>query len=271
LEARWKKHLKAKTGCTALIRALKKYGPHSFSREVVAEADTQESLDALEETWIKTLGSLSPNGYNLHSDARGGWGSKESLERLRASAKAARQRMADEGKPKGETSLSEGDVREIFSRFDQGDLQKDIAKDFNVEPSTIAHILRGTTWGHLGLTTQKDTRRALRPSEVLAILTKHYDEGVPSSDLQLEFDLSKGCVNKILRGASWADLHAQVTKGRHRQGTGRPSLGPEVWKVRTQEGLSYPQLAKRFDISTAHAWRLCKAQSQSQPSSKKEG
>jgi hypothetical protein len=42
--------------------------------------------------------------------------------------------------------LNKEKVLEIKRRLANGDLQKDIAKDYGVAPSTIGHIARSETW-----------------------------------------------------------------------------------------------------------------------------
>src|SRR5208282_4417247 len=52
-------------GCRLLCQAIRKYGIEEFSVSVLAEVNTLEQLNALEELLIKERGTLSPFGYNL--------------------------------------------------------------------------------------------------------------------------------------------------------------------------------------------------------------
>ena len=51
--------------CSALYRAMNKYGVDKFTIEVIDTADTREELNALEQYYIKEFESLVPTGYNL--------------------------------------------------------------------------------------------------------------------------------------------------------------------------------------------------------------
>lgn len=49
-----------------LAAAVKKYGAHNFSREVLATCHSQEQTDTLERLWICTLRTYDPHhGYNM--------------------------------------------------------------------------------------------------------------------------------------------------------------------------------------------------------------
>jgi group I intron endonuclease len=56
---------KSKSSCRALHNAMRKYGPNSFSVELLQAAESWEHMNQLEKEWIKKLGTFSPNGYNL--------------------------------------------------------------------------------------------------------------------------------------------------------------------------------------------------------------
>ena len=54
-----------------LDRAIKKYGLEKFDIEVIAEADTEEELNALEMFFIEFYGCKIPDGYNLTDGGEG--------------------------------------------------------------------------------------------------------------------------------------------------------------------------------------------------------
>lgn len=94
---RWRKHWRRaeqnKGDCYAIGAAIRKYGKESFTIEVIREfpSDTpQNEIDEAEQSAIRELGTLSPNGYNLVDGGKGGRRSAESL---------ARQSAALKGKP----------------------------------------------------------------------------------------------------------------------------------------------------------------------------
>jgi group I intron endonuclease len=68
-EKRIKQHHRKDSGCTAISRAIHKYGDH-MKYEIIEEDVPQEQLDEREVHWIKELNSLTPGGYNLNSGGR---------------------------------------------------------------------------------------------------------------------------------------------------------------------------------------------------------
>lgn len=67
IEKRWKQHLRdVKRGTLPyLYNAMKKYGTDKFSVRELCTVCTQEELDVAEVFYITTLGTKTPNGYNL--------------------------------------------------------------------------------------------------------------------------------------------------------------------------------------------------------------
>jgi group I intron endonuclease len=67
-------------------RAIRAYGTDSFDFEIVAYANSSETLDLLENQFIKEYNSLTPNGYNL---VGGGHTNRSVSEQTRETMKAA--------------------------------------------------------------------------------------------------------------------------------------------------------------------------------------
>jgi group I intron endonuclease len=88
LTRRWGVHLSSaksqRNSCRALGNAIRKYGSDNFTMQEVATASGREELDAKELQWVDSLGSMSPNGYNL-TEGGGSVGrpSKETVEKRR--------------------------------------------------------------------------------------------------------------------------------------------------------------------------------------------
>jgi len=83
LGQRWTSHKCAPLG-GALRNAIEKYGSQSFTRSIIDTATNQEELDEKERHWIRTLNTLSPNGYNLEAGGDTGWSaSPETREKMR--------------------------------------------------------------------------------------------------------------------------------------------------------------------------------------------
>lgn len=87
---RWPKHFSASSQCHALKNAIRKHGRENFDFEVLAEASSQEELNALEIDFVTT--SMSPKGYNLKEGGANGRPSEETRRKLSASGKIAQNR-----------------------------------------------------------------------------------------------------------------------------------------------------------------------------------
>ena len=84
IEDRWGNHLCKNSGCTAMRRAIEKYGKESFEIHEIDSAKTQSELDSKERFWIRELNTLSPNGYNLTSGGDHVTFTDETKDKLRA-------------------------------------------------------------------------------------------------------------------------------------------------------------------------------------------
>jgi len=76
LNERWRKHLLSSSTCTALRRAIHKYGEDNFKRNVLLKVGTKEEAIYYEIALIKVFHTRTPNGYNL---TRGGEGHSSSV------------------------------------------------------------------------------------------------------------------------------------------------------------------------------------------------
>lgn len=97
LDARWRKHVEhalGKRDAGALYAALRKYGPDTFTREVLVEEEDWELLCNLERDAIKAHGTLSPGGYNMTIGGEGTVGVPLSDEARAAISVAQRARFA---------------------------------------------------------------------------------------------------------------------------------------------------------------------------------
>jgi group I intron endonuclease len=116
-ERRWKEHKSGSSRSNHYINhALKLHGYENFTLKVIDTASTPDELNLKEQHWIKTLGSLVPNGYNLTTGGDSTKQSPESIEKSRlakigskrteetkAKMRAAWQRSPDRRKKSPET------------------------------------------------------------------------------------------------------------------------------------------------------------------------
>lgn len=98
LLSRWHKHVcSAKRGSPyALHKAIRKYGPNSFSIASIFVADTEDTLSQAERLFIGALGTAR-HGYNLTSGGEGASGYRHTeiaLERMRNAKLGKKQTQA---------------------------------------------------------------------------------------------------------------------------------------------------------------------------------
>lgn len=87
-EARWAKHLEHAAGkrtAGALYAALRKYGPESFTHEVLTTSASWNELCELERATIQRLGTLAPNGYNITTGGEGVLGPRSDIAKAHIS------------------------------------------------------------------------------------------------------------------------------------------------------------------------------------------
>jgi group I intron endonuclease len=202
LSKRWRNHCHSSSGCRVLKRAIAKYGVRSFEMSVLESQVPQEKLDERERHWIGKLRTKVPVGYNL---LEGGNSTALVNTRRSKTRKAQLAALAEQGLPKGPSSLTESDVREIFERSNSGESQKDIAKHFKVHTSTVSHITEGKNWSHLGLTPTRNRRRKISKNQAIETL-RLKSLGASSVRIGTTVGISKGSVNRVVRGALFPEL-----------------------------------------------------------------
>lgn len=87
LDLRWQRHC---WNCTyknnmPVDMAIRKYGRHSFTREVIAECYSQEELNEKEKHYVNELNTWSPHGYNLRAGDGMGAMSEQVKDKIRVS------------------------------------------------------------------------------------------------------------------------------------------------------------------------------------------
>jgi group I intron endonuclease len=94
---RWEKHqehARGKRNNGALYSALRKYGPDSFTLEVLITSDDWESLCKLEREFIQKFKTLSPGGYNIALGGEGVQGKRSEADKRKIS-EAQKKRFQD--------------------------------------------------------------------------------------------------------------------------------------------------------------------------------
>ena len=72
LEQRWRAHKESQSACHALKSAIRKYGAKAFVLSILDTANDQSDLNAKEEHWIATLGTVSPGVTTSSRLTKGG-------------------------------------------------------------------------------------------------------------------------------------------------------------------------------------------------------
>ena len=126
LEERFSEHSEADS---LLGRAIQRDSAENFSREVLAECETPEELDAQERFYIKKLDCKHPKGYNANDGGR----------RLR-SPKTKVEKQLD---PRKEFFLKIIGAKITYYRTLRDMSQKELAKRANMSVSSLSKIERG--------------------------------------------------------------------------------------------------------------------------------
>ena len=82
LHKRWYLHCHKSSGCTALYRAICKYGSEHFTVEQIDVATNKTELDIKEKFWIEYHNTMMPSGYNLKTGGHTPRYSNESKKRM---------------------------------------------------------------------------------------------------------------------------------------------------------------------------------------------
>ncbi len=192
LEKRKTEHLNdtVKASSFPFHLALKKYGKNSFYWTELKVCNSIEELNESEEYWIKELGTISPNGYNLqtggnnflvheetktkmrenHADVSGENNPMYGKKRPELSERMSGKNHPMYGKKRPEHSrfmsgennsmftaknhpqlkLTESDVIDIRNWYEEGMLQREIAKIKNIAPSSVSDVVNYKSWKHVG-------------------------------------------------------------------------------------------------------------------------
>lgn len=88
-DRRFRQHINdAKRYKTVLHKAIRKYGPESFSLEILCKARSYDELIRMEKETIESLGTMHPNGYNMTYGGDSNW-RLVSSEAMKARARKA--------------------------------------------------------------------------------------------------------------------------------------------------------------------------------------
>jgi len=93
LKRRMTSHLSTSSNCRYLKRALRKHGSENFEISELERCFSREDANSREIYWIKTLGTLAPEGYNLKEGGESA--GRPGLDAKRRMSESARNRKRD--------------------------------------------------------------------------------------------------------------------------------------------------------------------------------
>lgn len=161
LQARWKNHKAcSKVGRCHIHQALRKYGANAFRVSVVAYAESEEQLNALESLWIILTRSYDRGvGYNLTYGGGGVKHTSDTISRMKGRAPWNKgHRMSSEfrarcserqkGKPSGHKGKKSSE--DTIALLRQAKLMNPVRFWLGKKrhPDTIAKIVRSKTGKH---------------------------------------------------------------------------------------------------------------------------
>lgn len=97
LRERWVEHNQPSSRCLLIKQAINKYGRENFLVTVIKNCSSQEELNNEEVNFIKSLNTLTPNGYNLNS------GGNRAIPSAETRAKLAMAKLGKPGNRLGQT------------------------------------------------------------------------------------------------------------------------------------------------------------------------
>lgn len=156
LKERWYGHCKAISKCTAIARALKKYGKHNFTIEQIDRADNLEDLNKKEVEWIAKLRSNTKGiGYNLTTGGMNAIPSEETKQKMRGPRPMISMKMTGR-KPSEETKKKMSEARKNsphLAKVEEPVLCVEIntvykslseaARSLNISVSNICNVVKG--------------------------------------------------------------------------------------------------------------------------------
>ncbi len=105
LNDRWSDHCRPCQGKhinrSAIASAIRKYGKENFALEQIDSAETLDQLNIMEQTYIKALNTLAPNGYNLELGGSSKACHPETKAKISATLKGRPIKNRMNGAPKG--------------------------------------------------------------------------------------------------------------------------------------------------------------------------
>lgn len=172
--------------------AIKKYGFDNFSVSVIDTAKNLDELNQKEKHYIKSMASLSPNGYNLHTGGDSHRCSQETKKKL--SLSASKRRMSKETRKR----MSESGKLKIFTEETRARMSKAL-KGRKHSAEHVANLPQNQKFFHDG---DKHPRALLKNKQVLKI-KKMLSDGITNKAISEVFGITQGHVSMIKTGRAY--------------------------------------------------------------------
>ena len=171
VDERFKQHLKPsehkRHGGYKIYRAMNKYGSENFYYEILEDNIPYELLDEREVYYIEKFDSFN-NGYNSTPG-----GDKKTIYKIE-------------------------DVDNVISRLKQGEMIKDIASDYNVNPITIRRTLQA-----YGIHTPRDIQGSHKREDLRTLpreeIRKLYEDGLSHKEIASKLGINPRSVSRVIR------------------------------------------------------------------------
>lgn len=201
----------------------------------IADRKIGDNWEEVETDWIYFYRKYSGEMLNV---ANGGEGGQAGISQ-------------NQGLKNGRSKLMEADIITIRNRASTGDSYIDIAKDFNVKPSTVSGIAIGKTWGHIGgpIVGKRNIifRHSLTKSEVL-LAQKLLLEGKKSKEVAVLLNVDRQLISPI---------RSRIVGDGKRSGILNPKMALEI-KELLLSGVTPKEIASQFNISHSAVCRIRK-------------
>lgn len=109
-------------------------------------------------------------------------------------------------------------ARNIITRVAAGELQKNLAEEFGINPSTVSNLIRGKSWPDLDRpdppeTTMRGTK--LTAKDIPCILSRLSQQETPQA-IATDYGVTRQAIADIKRGKTWGHIPRFETKRRRR-------------------------------------------------------
>jgi len=116
--------------------------------------------------------------------------------------------------------LTAGQAQDIINRVALGESQKNLAAEFQVQPSTVSNLINGNSWPELDRPDPPEVRvrgSKLKPIDIPVILTRLAKQEKPK-DVAADYGVTRQAIADIGRGKTWGHIpRPEVARPRRRK------------------------------------------------------